>query len=62
MSYERNEMNIDEMTIEQLKALAFDQVTERDRITNNLNIIVAKIAELEKDAELQKQNKKPPKS
>ena len=45
-----------------MKALAFDQVTERDRITNNLNIIVAKIAELEKDAELQKQNKKPPKS
>ena len=52
-------MNIDEMTIEQLKALAFDQVTERDRITNNLNIIVAKIAELEREPEVpQKQKEK----
>jgi len=50
-------MNIDEMTIEQLKALAFDQITERDKINNNLNIIVAKIAELEAKSDKKTPNK-----
>ena len=39
-------MNIEDMTIEQLKALAFDMIVERDRVNANLQVITARIAEL----------------
>ena len=50
-------MNIEEMTIEQLKALAFDMIVERDRVNANLQVITARIAELSETK--QDQKKKP---
>ena len=50
-------MELEKMTIEQLKALAFDQIVERDRAQQNITIITNRIAELQKDEALQKQDK-----
>ena len=48
-------MELEKMTIEQLKALAFDQIVERDMAQQNITIITNRIAELQ-NAE-QKQDK-----
>ena len=37
------------MSIEQLKALAFDQIVERDRAQQNITVITNRIAELQKE-------------
>ena len=55
-------MELEKMSIEQLKALAFDQIVERDRAQQNITIITNRIAELQKDEALQKEAKVPNKS
>lgn len=36
-------MNIEDMTIEQLKALAFDEIVKKEQAQNNLNILQIEI-------------------
>ena len=55
-------MELEKMTIEQLKALAFDQIVERDRAQQNITIITNRIAELQKAEQEQKESKAPSKS
>ena len=50
-------MNVEDMTIEQLKALAYDQIVVFNRAQANINIIQAEIDKREQ-AELKKNDKK----
>jgi len=42
-------MQIEKMTVTELKALCFDQLGELQRVQNNINLIQARISELEKE-------------
>lgn len=42
---------LEQMTIEELKALAYDQLVEQARVSKNLQIIEARIVELSKPKE-----------
>ena len=42
-------MNIETMKIEELKVLAYDQLKELTRVQQNLQVIEARIIELEKE-------------
>jgi len=42
-------MDIQKLTITELKALGFDQLRELQRVQTNINLIEARIAELERE-------------
>ena len=42
-------MDILKMNLEQLKSLGYDQILELQRVQNNINLIQARISELEKE-------------
>ena len=46
------------MTIEELKALAYDQLVEQSRVTKNLQIIEARIVELSKQPDVKDKSNK----
>lgn len=52
------EVQIDQMTEVELKALAFDISVDRDRAQNNLNAIFAELAKRREEPPVEKESKK----